>query len=155
MNDFLEVLAKLELEIRDAKRTVLGGNRYIDDAKCMDYIFVLKNLIPNEIKESNLLLAEREEIIINAKADAEEILNNAYEEMNRILDESEIINRAKHEAQIIVANAEKYVGGIKIDTVNTINSLMNDAENNIIHLLNAIRDSKDDLSKLGIDTNIR
>ena len=151
MNDFLDVLSKLEHEIRESKKTVLGGSRYIDEATCMDYIFVLKNMIPNEIKEAKLLLSEREEIIANAKSESESIINNAYEEMNRILDSSEIIGRANHEANMIVSRAEQFVETIKHEASGNINDLMINAEDKIIHVLNVIRDCQSDLRKTGFE----
>ena len=151
MNDFLDVLAKLENEIRQSKRTVLGGSKYIDGATCMDYIFTLKDLIPTEIKEARLLLSEREEILSSARAEADDVLNNAYNEMNRILDQSEIITQANREAQIIVSKAKNYVANIKHEAAVNINDLMVTAEDKIINVLNVIRECQSDLQNSGLD----
>ncbi len=151
MNDFMDILSKLENEIRDSKKTMLGSSRCIDEAKCMDYIFVMKNMIPNEMKEARLVLSEKEEILSNANDDAKNIVNNAYEEMNKILDQSEIISRANHEAKMIISRAEQYVDNVKREASDNINGLMITAEDKIIHVLNVIRDCQSDLRNFGID----
>lgn len=145
MNDFLKILNDLEMEIRDSRKSMLGGNRYIDEGKCMDYILTLKSLLPQEMKEAQIILSERDNILNEAEATAEKIVSEAQAKADKMLDESEIIARAEYEAEQIQTNARQYWSRIEYETVNTVLGLLTNAENKLVDILGNIRDSKEDL----------
>lgn len=144
MNDFLKILNELETEIRDSRKSVLG-NKYIDEGKCMDYILTLKSLIPQEIKEAQIILSERENIINEAEETAQKIVNEAKKQADKMLDESEIIKRAEFEADNIQTNAREYWQRMEYETIHSLIALLTNAENEIVDILGNIRDSKEDL----------
>lgn len=144
MNDFLKILNELETEIRDSRKSVLG-NRYIDEGKCMDYILTLKSLIPQEIKEAQIILSERENILSEAEETAQKIVSEAKKQAESMLDESEIIKRAEYEADNIQNGARQYWDRVEYETMNSLLALLSNAENKLVDILGNIRDSKEDL----------
>lgn len=149
MIDYISILNSLEAEIRNARRTVLGGSKYIDEAKCMDYIFTLRNSIPEDIKEAKLILQERERILEDAKKEADYIIQDAERQAQMITDESQIIERAEAEADDIVMSAERYVENMQRNASIGMDELLFDAEQSMLRVINLIRESRDELQQRG------
>lgn len=142
MHDFMKILNEFEAEIKDSKRSMLGGNRYIDEGKCMDYILTLKSLLPQEIKEAQIILTEKENIMGEAEDYAEHVITEAKTRANKILDESELIAQAEYEANQILNEAKKERDRIRYETMNSMMELLTDSENKLIDIINCVRDSK-------------
>ena len=137
MNDFVKILNELESEIKDSRRSMLGGNRYIDEGKCMDYILTLKSLLPQEIKEAQIILTEKENIMREAEDYASHLISDAKAKANKILDESELTKQAKYEANQIIDDAKE-----QSDRMDSLMELLKDSENKMIDIINCVRDSK-------------
>ena len=129
MHDFLKILNDLESEIKDSRRSMLGGNRYIDEGKCMDYILTLKSLLPQDIKEAQIILAEKENIISEAEDYANHLVNDAKSKANKILDESELIRQAEYEADQILKSANEEAERLRYETMNSVMDLLKNSEN--------------------------
>ncbi len=142
MHDFMRILNELECEIKDSKRSMLGGNRYIDEGKCMDYILTLKSLLPQDIKEAQIILAEKENILSEAEDYASHLVSDAKAKANKILDESELIAQAEYEADQILKSAKEEADRIKYETMNSVMDLLKESENKMIDIINCVRDSK-------------
>ncbi len=142
MNDFLKILNELESEIKDSRRSMLGGNRYIDEGKCMDYILTLKSLLPQEIKEAQIILTEKENIMSEAEDYAAHIIGDAKAKANKILDESELTEQAKYEANQILESAKKERDRLIYETMDSLMNLLKESENKMIDIINCVRDSK-------------
>ena len=155
MLDLTNILDSLEREIRSAKKTMLGGSKYIDEAKCLEYIFALRNYLPDEIKEAKLIMQEKDNIINEANKEAEYIVEDARRHAESLISESEIIKRAQMQADHMIREAQNYINAIKNDAAIGIDNMFLDAEQKLIKQLNVIRDSREDLRRSGIDGNNR
>ena len=142
MNDFMKILNELESEIKDSRRSMLGGNRYIDEGKCMDYILTQKSLLPQEIKEAQIIMSEKENIMREAEDYATHLISDAKAKANKILDESELTKQAKFEAKQILDGANDEREKIMYDTMTSMMDLLKDAENKMIDIINCVTDSK-------------
>ena len=128
MNDFVKILNELESEIKDSRRSMLGGNRYIDEGKCMDYILTLKSLLPQEIKEAQIILTEKENIMREAEDYDSHLISDAKE--------------AKYEANQIIDDAKEQSDRMIYETMDSLMELLKDSENKMIDIINCVRDSK-------------
>lgn len=61
----------------------------------------INGAIPEDVKEAERVLRRREDIITNANYEAERIRNDALNEKNRILSESELLRAVQEEAAIV------------------------------------------------------
>lgn len=146
MHDFMKILEDFEYFIKDSKKSMLTGSRYIDEGKCMDYILTLKSLLPQEIIEAQIILSEKDNILSEAKQNADEIVKIAQDKANQLLDNSEIIAQAEYEANQIMQSAKNEQDRIRYETMQSLYDLLTDAENKMIDVINCVRDSKTDLS---------
>lgn len=66
-----------------------------------DLIDRIDGAIPEDIKEATRILRRKDDIIADAKYNAERIINDAMNEKNKILSESELLSAVQEEAAII------------------------------------------------------
>ena len=62
--------------------------------------------VPSSIRESERTLADRDAILADAEAEAEQILQQAHERVREMLSENSLIQAAQREADRIVANGQ-------------------------------------------------
>lgn len=129
MNDNVEkLLSLLEEEIRNAKRPMLAPNfKQVDENRCLDRISEIRYALPSEMAQARAVVQDKENIIAEARARADEILRQAENQANKLLDNNSIILQAQKEAQAIIGSAS-----------NNANDLYNTARESSFSLLDEI-----------------
>ena len=61
----------------------------------------IRGALPEDINEASRILRRRQDILDNANYEAERIINDAMNEKNRILSESELIRAVQEEAAVV------------------------------------------------------
>jgi regulator of protease activity HflC (stomatin/prohibitin superfamily) len=105
--DILELVDRLETLVNAGWRIPFTVKTAIDESAFFDVIDQMRVSIPQEIKQANELLREREKVLAAAQEEAERILAQAQEKAARLLDEHEILAAARAEAESIKAQAQR------------------------------------------------
>ncbi|MGI6151385.1 MAG: hypothetical protein ACOYIR_05490 [Christensenellales bacterium] len=124
----LDLLAQLETAIDESPRPRIsaGAKRIVDMDTLADIFSDLRVSIPDEIRWAQAVLAERDETIAAARKEAEEIVREAKEQREKLIDGAsisaeaelrakEMIYRAKNNAEIITKGARDYTDDILYD----------------------------------------
>src|SRR5690554_2988721 len=98
--DFYDLILELENEFLDTEKGIFG--KKVNTQKCLSLIDALKRAFPSVIKDANYVVANKEEILIEAERKAKQIIKEAETHSNLIIKNSEIMKRAE------VAAAEHY-----------------------------------------------
>lgn len=141
------LLGQLEETIRVGKKPFMGGGKIIDDMSALKIIDNIRQALPNSIAEARVIIQEKDEILNDARANAEDILVGAEREANRILNESEIIKQAQSQAVQIVDDATNYATNIVDQSYRQIAEVMNNTEYYLRQTLDDVTASKQDLIK--------
>ncbi len=148
-NNNIEVmLDKLAEMIRLGKKPLIGNGRIIDDMVALDIIAAVKEALPDSIAEARVIIGQRDALIEDANRAANDILAGAEREANRMLSENEIIVQAREQAQKIVDDATAYANNVIDQSYNQIANVMNGAEYYLRQTLNDVSASKQELFKL-------
>lgn len=83
-----------------------GGRAVVELEKVRALIDDMRLNMPQEIKQARGIVADRVEIINNAKRDAEETIRNAEERAKALVAQEEITKMAQQRANEIVAQAQ-------------------------------------------------
>ena len=83
-----------------------GGRAVVEVEKVRTLIDDMRLNMPQEIKQARGIVADRVEIINNAKRDAEETIRNAEERAKALVAQEEITKMAQQRANEIVAQAQ-------------------------------------------------
>lgn len=104
--DILMLVDRLEAVINGGSRLPLTDKVVIDEREALDVLDLMRTAIPEEIKQSRRLNQEREKIITEAQADANRLIAQAQEKIDRMLDEDSLVQAADERARQIEDDAQ-------------------------------------------------
>lgn len=118
--DILHLIDRLEALLNEGRHLPLMKGVAIDEQRTWDIIDQMRIAIPEEVKKAKRVNQERDRIIAQAHEEASRIIELAREEASGLVSEHElartaegraatIVERARHEAEAIKADADEYV----------------------------------------------
>lgn len=81
-----------------------GGKRMIDIEKMRNLIDDIRLNMPRELKEAKSIVADREDIIHQARLEAEDIIKRAESKARGLISEEEITKAAKEKADALLSD---------------------------------------------------
>lgn len=112
MTDVTALIDELEKELL-AKKSIFG-KCYVDEMKVTALLSRLREAVPQSFYEAQSLLRQRDALLAEAERRADQILRNANETKEKLINESEVL-----------AVAKKHADQIEIDTQNYCENLRN------------------------------
>lgn len=107
----MDVYAKLDelvTLVEGARSMPMSSSCIVNRTEVLGLVEDLRALLPDEIEQSRQVLAERAEILEEARQEARQIVDQAYADRNMIVSETEIYHEAMLQAdQIRVAAVEE------------------------------------------------
>src|SRR5881227_3229493 len=100
--DVLVLIDKLDDLVHNAKQVPLTDQVRVDKEKIYDILDRMRSTIPEEIKQARWIVKEREEMLADAKHEAEQILEEARERQRQLVSGHELIRQAERSAQEII-----------------------------------------------------
>ena len=98
-NGIEEVISKLYEMVQDAWSLPLGADKCVlERDKVLDLLDEINNQLPGEFKQAKTIVDARNEVITNARLEAEAIQKQAEQKARQLLSEDAIVARAKEEA---------------------------------------------------------
>lgn len=140
-NGVIELLNMLYRMIDDAKGG-LGGTCRINRDDALDLLDEIQNKFPAELSEARKTLAERDQILDSAKAEAERIRQQAADKARQMVDEHEVVRQARAEAASVTAQAEKRAEDLKRAANGYCEDALRRTEDAVNVALNEIRQSR-------------
>lgn len=113
--DALELIDKLEEIIQKSKKIPFSSNFIINENEIYDILDELKNIIPEEFKQARWIVKERENMLDEAKRQANKILNEAEEKAEVRLSENEIMKNAIKKSEEIISVTEAKARTIRLE----------------------------------------
>src|ERR671922_2458217 len=110
--DVLVLIDKLDDLVHNAKAVPLTDQVRIDREEIYDILDQMRATIPEEIKQARWIVKERQEMLAEAKREAERIVKEARDEQARLIGEEEIVKQAERQAEEIVEDARAREPGI-------------------------------------------
>src|SRR2546421_10033377 len=105
--DVMYLLERLEEVLGAGTRLPFTSRALVDDEGCFEIIDQIRLSLPQEIRQARKVNADRDAVIDQANAQAEQLLRNAEEEARELLREHHIAREAKAESEEIIAQADK------------------------------------------------
>lgn len=104
--DILHLVDRLEELINNSRSIPFTHNVILDEDKMLDLIDQMRVAIPEEVKKSQQVLAQRDRVIAQAKEEAERTLSIAKEKSDKLADRDSIVQDARKKASQIESEAE-------------------------------------------------
>lgn len=119
-----DIIGALYDMVQDARSMPLAADKCIlERDKVLDMLDEIIAQLPGELKQSRTIVNSRNELIGQARREAESIIRQAQENAKQMVSKEAIYEEAKRQCQEMVAQTQNQVAGIR----KASNDYMNDA----------------------------
>ena len=142
-NGIEEIITSLYNLIQDAWSLPLGAEKcVVERDKVLDLLDEISNQLPSELKQAKTIVESRNEVITNAKREAENILKQAEERARVLVSENEVYKQAQIEAREMMKNAQEKIKELRQVTNEYVDDAMRRTEEAMDKALSEVRDSR-------------
>ena len=143
MSAFEFIINELNEMIEEAWNfPMMGGKCVIDGKEFKERIDKLIENYPTELKRAQAIIAERENILKKAKAEAQTIINEANAKAKMILNEQEIVKEAGEKAKAMLVNAQLEASQLKKASISYADNLLKKTEELYENSLSVIKQAR-------------
>lgn len=139
--DFITMINNLETELENAKNVPLSNKKMVDVDEMLTIIDNLKIAVPDEIKQSKLVLERETYILEDAKRNAGLIVSEAESTAKSLVDEHEIVQKANEKAEEIMAAARQNAQEIRDGAMSYAGEMLRHLEEDVSQYLDTIREN--------------
>ncbi len=149
--DILHLVDRLEELFNESKQVWFTHNVIVDEDRMLDLIDQMRITIPEEIKKSQQLLAQRDRILAQAQEEANRTIALAREKSDKLVENEPITQSAKSRGDQIIAQARLESQQTKKDAdeyvLQTLSSLQSELEKVLNQVKNGIIAIQADITK--------
>lgn len=133
--EILQLVDQLEQVLSRGYRLPLSGSLVVSEEECMRLIDQMRISVPSAIKESERMVAERDRILDQARAEAESIIQQARRHAHELVREDVVTEEARSEAERILAQSQGQAQKLVERGRDEANALILDAEEYAVEVL--------------------
>lgn len=143
--DILKTIDELEEIIETAGSIPLTGKIAVDKNELLELIQNLRLDLPNEIKEATWVKDEREKILSEAEAEANQRVTEAEEKSKTLLDENYIMQLAYEKAERLVNEANDESAKIRQGARDYADEVLQNTQENLSEVIRIINNNRQQL----------
>ena len=144
--DVLVLIDKLDDLVHNAKAVPLTDQVRIDREEIYDILDQMRATIPEEIKQARWIVKERQEMLAEAKREAERIVKEARERQEKLISQEEITKQAERAAVDILEDARAREREIRLGAEDYADEILNTLEINLTKFIGAVQRGRDRLA---------
>lgn len=142
-NSIEEIITALYEMVQNAWSLPLGAEKCVlERDKVLDLLDEISNQLPGELKQAKTIVESRNEVITNAKREAESILKQAEQRAQQMMSQEEVYTMAQDEANQMIKNAQQKIKELKQATNEYVDDALRRTEDSIAEALNEIKASR-------------
>lgn len=111
--DVVYLLERLEELLSSGSRVPFSSRVLIDEQECLDVVDQIRHALPEELKMARQIVKEREQLIAEAHERANRILERAELQIAQRVDEHAVVRAAEERAQSLLRRAEQEAAEIR------------------------------------------
>lgn len=139
-NSIEEIITALYEMVQNAWSLPLGAEKCVlERDKVLDLLDEISNQLPGELKQAKTIVESRNEVITNAKREAESILKQAEQRAQQLTSQEEIYKKAQEEAEQMIKNAQQKIKDLKQEATHFVDDALARTETSISGALNEIK----------------
>ena len=142
-NGVEEIITTLYELVQDAWSLPLGAEKcVIERDKVLDLLDEISNQLPGELKQAKTIVESRNEVITNAKREAENILKQAEQRAAQMVSREEVYKQAEQQAEEMIRAAQQKIKELRQATNDYVDDAMKRTEDTIAQSLSEIRETR-------------
>ena len=143
--DVLVLIDKLDDLVHNAKQVPLTDQVRVDKEEIYDILDQMRATIPEEIKQARWIVKERQEMLAEAKREAERILKEAKHRQVQLTSEEEVVKQAERAADDIVDEARAREREIRLGAEDYADDILSTLEVNLSKFIAAVQRGRERL----------
>jgi len=143
--DVLVLIDKLDDLVHNARQVPLTDTVRVDKEEIYDLLDQMRATIPEEIKQARWIVKERQEMLAEAKREAERIVKEARERQGQLIAEEEVTKQAERAAEDIIDDARAREREIRLGAEDYADEILNTLEVNLSKFISAVQRGRDRL----------
>jgi F0F1-type ATP synthase membrane subunit b/b' len=124
-----------------------NGKCIVDREKVKDIIQDIRLNMPNEIRQAKMVVADRNEILLKAQREANDIIRNAEEKAKKIASQEEIVKIANHKANEIMSAAQTRTSEIRQATLEYTANMLEGMEEMLAKTLLEVKQNRQQIKQ--------
>jgi hypothetical protein len=125
--------------VHNAKQVPLTDQVRVDKEEIYDLLDQMRATIPEEIKQARWIVKERQEMLAEAKREAERIVKEARERQEHLISHEEVTKAAERAAEDIVEEAQAREREIRLGAEDYADEILNTLEINLSKFIAAVQ----------------
>ncbi len=143
--DVIVLIDKLDDIIHGARSVPLTDSVMIDREEIYEILDQMRTTIPEEVKQARWIVKERQEMLAEAKEEADRLLRDAEERTQQLATETEIVRLAERNAQQIMEDARDREREVRLGAEDYADEVLGNLELNLEKFLAAVRRGRERL----------
>ena len=144
--DVLVLIDKLDDLIHNARPVPLTDQVRVDREEIYDLLDQMRATIPEEIKQARWIVKERQEMLAEAKREAERVVKEARDQQARLISDEEVYKQAERAAEEIIEDARETERQIRLGAEDYADEILSTLEVNLQKFLAAVQRGRDRLA---------
>lgn len=147
-NRLLDFIEQLEEILDRGTKVPLTGKIMVDEDTVLEILDNIRAVLPEEIRQANLVLAERDRLMEDARNEGQRIIDRAQKQAEQLLQEDEIVAQSRSYAEDIARKAQQYSREVKIGALKYSDDLLHDLEVKLEDTFKAIKANREELNAM-------
>ena len=144
--DVLVLIDKLDDQVHNAKPVPLTDQVRVDKEEIYDILDQMRATIPEEIKQARWIVKERQEMLAEAKREAERIIKEGRDKQEQLIAQEEVTRQAEREAEDILEDARAREREIRLGAEDYADEILGTLEVNLSKFIGAVQRGRDRLA---------
>ncbi len=142
-NNTEDIIGTLYDMVQDARSMPLAADKCIlERDRVLDLLDEIISQLPAEIKQSRTIVESRNELISQARREAEAILRQAQEQANELVAKEEIYKEAKKRSEELVAQTQGQINQLRKACNDYMEESLRRTEETISQALHEVQDTR-------------
>ncbi len=139
MEDIEDLLLKIEQELSQGKKTLIGSGTIIDAATIYGLVDRIRNSLPDVLREARYIVKTSSRRQQEEEEKAHQIISQAKNKADIILSEHELVKMAQKESEAIKSEALEFKNRIIKDIAKDIEIMLTGVEDKLLENLQIVR----------------
>ncbi len=144
--DVLVLIDKLDDLVHNAKPVPLTDQVRVDREEIFDLLDQMRATIPEEIKQARWIVKERQEMLAEAKREAERTIKEARDQQASLVSQEEVTKQAERQAEEIIEEARAREREIRLGAEDYADEILNTLQVNLEKFLAAVQRGRERLA---------
>jgi vacuolar-type H+-ATPase subunit H len=140
MDTVLQLLDALEDILDQSNSVPFTSKIMINKEEFYEIITEIRLKLPNEIKQSKWVIEERNKILIDAQKEADNLMKDAENRLNKLVDGNEITKKAYEQAEEIIESAKQTSKEMRLGAMEYADEILSHVEKGIKTTMDSIHD---------------